>query len=72
MKLRTCGLTTVFLRHIAGVSAAFVLVSFLSSMGSAETPIERGSYLVKTIALPSVVSRVSKMRAPLLGNHWFA
>jgi cytochrome c553 len=36
MKLRICGL-------------AFILVGFLSSVGSAETPIERGSYLVNTI-----------------------
>ena len=49
MKLRICGLATVFLRNIARVSAAFLLLGFLSSMGSAETPIERGSYLVNTI-----------------------
>jgi cytochrome c553 len=36
VKLRICGL-------------AFILVGFLSSVGSAETPIERGSYLVNTI-----------------------
>jgi hypothetical protein len=36
MKLRICGL-------------AFILVGFLNSVGSAETPIERDSYLVNTI-----------------------
>jgi len=36
MKLRICGL-------------AFILIGLLSSVGSAETPIERGSYLVNTI-----------------------
>jgi mono/diheme cytochrome c family protein len=36
MKLRICGL-------------AFIFTGFLSSLGSAETPIERGSYLVNTI-----------------------
>jgi cytochrome c553 len=36
MRLRICGL-------------AFILVGSLSSVGSAETPIERGSYLVNTI-----------------------
>jgi cytochrome c553 len=36
MKLRICGL-------------AFILVGSFSSVGSAETPIERGSYLVNTI-----------------------
>ena len=36
MKLRICGLV-------------FIFTGFLSSLGSAETPIERGSYLVNTI-----------------------
>jgi hypothetical protein len=36
MKLRICGL-------------AFILLGFLNSVGSAETPIERDSYLVNTI-----------------------
>jgi cytochrome c553 len=36
MNLRICGL-------------AFILVGVFSSMSSAETPVERGSYLVNTI-----------------------
>jgi hypothetical protein len=40
MKVRICGL-------------ALILIGFLSSVGSAETPIERGSYLVNTV-VPAV------------------
>jgi len=47
MELRICGLATVFLRNIVG-SAAFILGS-LSVVASAETPAERGSYLVNSI-----------------------
>ena len=43
MKLRICGLA-----NIAG-SAAFIFVGSFSAMASAETPVERGSYLVSTI-----------------------
>jgi hypothetical protein len=46
---RICGLATVFLRNTVGASAAFILVGSLSSSGFAETPIERGFYLVNGI-----------------------
>jgi hypothetical protein len=47
MELRICDLATVFLRNIVG-SAAFILGS-LNFVASAETPAERGSYLVNSI-----------------------
>ena len=47
MELRICDLATVFLRNIVG-SAAFILGS-LNFVASAETPVERGSYLVNSI-----------------------
>src|SRR5215472_15891510 len=43
MKLRICGLA-----NVVG-SAAFILVSSFTAMALAETPVERGSYLVNTI-----------------------
>ena len=53
MKPRICGLVTVFLRNARGASAAFILVgSFVGSfpaVASAETPVERGSYLATSI-----------------------
>ena len=49
MKLLICGLAKGLLWNALGASAAFVLVGFLSSVGFAETAIERGSYLVNTI-----------------------
>jgi hypothetical protein len=49
MKLLTCGLAKGLLWNAVGASAAFILVGFLSSVGFAETAIERGSYLVNTI-----------------------
>jgi mono/diheme cytochrome c family protein len=49
MKPRICGLATVFLRSAIGASAAFILVGSFTAVASAETAIERGSYLVNTI-----------------------
>jgi cytochrome c553 len=49
MKARIHGLAMVFLWNTIGAPAAFVFLGFLSSTASAETPIERGSYLVNTI-----------------------
>jgi hypothetical protein len=43
MKLRICGLA-----NVVG-SAAFILIGSLGTVASAETPAERGSYLVNTI-----------------------
>ena len=43
MKLRICGLA-----NIVG-SAAFILVGSFTAVASAETPVERGSYLVNSI-----------------------
>ena len=43
MKLRICGLA-----NVVG-SAAFILVGSFTAMALAETPVERGSYLVNTI-----------------------
>jgi mono/diheme cytochrome c family protein len=48
MELRLCSLAAMFLRNIAA-SAAFILVGSLSAMATAETAVERGSYLVNTI-----------------------
>src|SRR5215471_19973749 len=49
MKPRICGLATVFLRNAIGASAAFILVGSFTGVASAETPVERGSYLVNSI-----------------------
>ena len=49
MKLLICGLAKGLLWNAVGTSAAFILVGFLSSVGFADTAIERGSYLVNTI-----------------------
>jgi len=43
MKLRICGLA-----NVVG-SAAFILVGSFTAMALAETPVERGSYLVNSI-----------------------
>jgi mono/diheme cytochrome c family protein len=49
MKLRLCGLATGFLWNGVGASAAFILVGSFTAVASAETPVERGSYLVNSI-----------------------
>jgi mono/diheme cytochrome c family protein len=49
MKPRICGLATVFLRNAIGASAASILVGSFTAVASAETPVERGSYLVNSI-----------------------
>jgi len=49
MKLRLCGLATGFLWNAVGASAAFILVGSFSAVAWAETPVERGSYLVNSI-----------------------
>ena len=49
MKPRICGLATVFLRNAIRASAAFILVGSFTAVASAETPVERGSYLVNSI-----------------------
>jgi hypothetical protein len=43
MKLRICGLANV------ARSAAFILVGSFTAVASAETPVDRGSYLVNSI-----------------------
>jgi mono/diheme cytochrome c family protein len=48
-KLPLCGLATGFLWNAVGVSAAFSLVGSFTAVASAETPVERGSYLVNSI-----------------------
>jgi hypothetical protein len=61
MKLPLCGLATGFLRNAIGASAVFLLLGLFVSVGSAEgptgvqarsaeAPVERGSYLVNSIA----------------------
>jgi hypothetical protein len=61
MKLLLCGLATGFLWNAVGASAAFIPVDSIISVGSAEgptgvqarsaeAPVERGSYLVNSIA----------------------
>ena len=49
MKPRICALATMLPRNTVGASAAFILVGFFSSVGSAETLVERGSYLVNSV-----------------------
>ena len=60
MKSGVCRLASVFLRNTVSVSAAFLFVGSFITAGSAEgpagvqarsaeTPVERGSYLVNTI-----------------------
>jgi mono/diheme cytochrome c family protein len=49
MKSGDCRLASVFLRSTVGASAAFLLVGAFTAVASAETPVERGSYLVNSI-----------------------
>jgi mono/diheme cytochrome c family protein len=42
-------LATVFLRNTVGASAAFILAGSFCASASAQTPVERGSYLVNSI-----------------------
>jgi hypothetical protein len=49
MNIRICSLATAFLRNTIGAPAAFILVGSFNAVASAETQVERGSYLVNSI-----------------------